>query len=454
MSHTPRILILDDEVSLVDAISRHFQRQGYETSCTFTVAEAQDAIERSVAAGAVPFDAILTDLQLPDGDGRSIVRLARAKLPGRPVVVMTGSRSISGAVESIRLGALTVVEKPFELQALEAEIRQAMAARPENEKGLDAAGQAGIVGTSAAIRQAFELLVLAAPTDATVLIEGETGTGKELVARALHRLSRRSQGPFVPVNCAALPESLAESELFGHAKGAFTGADRAHKGLFQQADGGTLLLDEIGEMPHPLQVKLLRALQEHEIQPLGAERPQRLDVRVVAATNRGLAEAASARRFRSDLYYRLAVVTIQLPALRDRPEDVPALVAHFLRGTPGKLGAGALEALRRYSWPGNVREMENVLQRLAVLKPSGAFELEDLPDAIRGANPALQGTPPQAVAGPIDLPAVLAELEDRLILQALEQSGGNKSQAARNLGLNRTTLIEKLRRMTRGERGN
>ena len=446
MGAAPRILILDDEVALVDALTRHFRRRGYDLTQTYLVADAVQAIEQSVR-DAVPFDAVITDLQLPDGDGRTIVRLAREMLPRCPVVMMTGSRSISGTVDAIRLGAVTVLEKPVAAEVLEKELRQAMASRADLEKGVDAAGEAGIIGRSPAIRAVLDVLFLAAPTDATVLIEGETGTGKELVAKALHRLSRRARGPLVAVNCAALPETLAESELFGHAKGAFTGADKPRAGRFREADGGTLFLDEIGEMPLALQAKLLRVIQEGEVQPLGVDKPQSVDVRLVAATNRNLGELAAEGKFRSDLYYRLNVVPLGLPPLRDRREDVGTLAGHFLRGTGRKFSAEAMAFLERYPWPGNVREMENVVARLKVLKPEGDFQLADLPQEIRGAQP-LPAIPQNAATG-VDLYAALGELEDRLIREALERSGGNRNQAAKSLGLNRTTLVEKLRKMSR-----
>ena len=447
-----RILILDDEVELVDAVARYFESRGYTATRTYLVQEATTAIEESVRDG-LPFRAIITDLQLPDGDGRTIVRLAREKLPRCPVLMMTGSGSVSGTAEAIRLGALTVLEKPVRMDALESELRQAIEGGEELQDALSTAEQAGIIGHSPAIRAVLDALFLAAPTDATVLIEGETGTGKELVAKAVHRLSRRSRGPFVPVNCAALPESLAESELFGHVKGAFTGADKDRGGRFQQAQGGTLFLDEIGEMPLALQAKLLRAIQEREIQPLGATKPLKVDARIVAATNRSLEKLASAGTFRSDLYYRLNVVPLQIPALRERVEDIPILAAHFLASAKRKLTPAAATMLARYPWPGNVREMENLMQRLVVLKPKGDLDIGDLPPALRAAESGLSlAVAAELPAQGVDLYSVLGDLEDRLIREALERSGGNRNQAALALGIKRTTLVEKLRKMSqRGE---
>jgi two-component system response regulator HydG len=452
MRQARRLLILDDDTELVDAVARHLERHGYSPTRTYMVAEAAAAIDQSLRE-ALPFQAIVTDLQLPDGDGRAIVRLAREKLPGCPVLMMTGSGSVSGSVEAIRLGAVTVLEKPVSLETLANELRQAVDDRAGLEDGLDAATNAGIIGRSAAIRGVLDALFLAAPTDATVLIEGETGTGKELVAKAVHRLSRRSRGPFVPVNCAALPETLVESELFGHSKGAFTGADKNREGRFQQANRGTIFLDEIGEMPLALQAKLLRAIQEGEVQPLGSTKAEKVDTRLVAATNRKLEQLVAAGTFRADLYYRLNVVPLSIPPLRERPEDVAVLSAHFLKPAKRNFTPAAIAALERYAWPGNVREMENLIQRLLVLKPQGELDVADLPPALRGA-PASSSAPPAALPSEgVDLYAVLGELEDRLIREALERSGGNRNQAAQSLGLKRTTLVEKLRKMGRREDG-
>jgi two-component system response regulator HydG len=448
MAARQRLLILDDEVPLVEALLRHFERRGYDATGVYLVDEAARAIEESVVA-STPFDAVITDLQLPDGDGRTIVRLVREKLPRSPVLMVTGSRSVSGTVEAIRLGAVTVLEKPVSLELLEKELAEALRARGDLDAGLDATGAAGMVGRSPAIRALLDMLFLAAPTGATVLIDGETGTGKELVARAVHRLSRRSRGPFVAVNCAALPETLIESELFGHERGAFTGADRPHQGRFRQAHGGTLFLDEIGDMPLGLQAKLLRVLQEGEVQPLGGTRTETVDVRLVAATNRKLDELVQAGKFRSDLYYRLNVVSLRLPPLRERREDVAPLAAHFLGASGRRFTSAAMAVLEQYPWPGNIRELENLIERLVVLKPAGDLDVADLPPEMRRAPASAPASAPAVPPEGIQLQAVLRELEDRLIREALERSGGNKNQAAQALGLKRTTLVEKLRKMSR-----
>jgi two-component system response regulator HydG len=441
------ILIVDDEEVLVTSLVRHFRTHGYAPTGVYSVAEALSAIEASLAK-AEPFSAILTDLQLPDGDGGRIVKAAHDRLQRCPVLVMTGSGSVSASVEAMRLGAVTVLEKPMQLQALEAEVRQAMESQAELAVALGNAEEAGIVGTSPAIRAVLDVLLLAAPTDATVLVEGETGTGKELVAQALHRLSRRPGGPFVAVNCAALPEGLLESELFGHTRGAFTGATETRQGRFRQANGGTLFLDEIGEMPLGVQAKLLRVLQERKVQPLGSDKAHPVDVRIIAASNRNLEALVAEGKFRADLFYRLEIVPLRLPPLRERAEDVAQLAAHFLRlrGAIRSFTPAAIDALSHYSWPGNVRELENLIARLTVLKPAGDLDVGDLPPQVRaGTRPgeAPAPFPPQGV----DLYAVLGELEDRLIREALKRAQGNQTHAARYLCLSRTTLVEKLRKM-------
>ena len=420
MIMTQRLLVVDDEQPLADAVVRHFERQGFAATATYLLSDALSTIDASVLQG-MPFHAIVTDLQLPDGDGRDLIRVAREKLPRCPIVMVTGSRSVSGAVEALRLGALTVLEKPIALDALEKELRGALHHRDQLDEGLHGIRDAGLVGRSAAIRAILDSLLLAAPTDATILIEGETGTGKELLATAVHRLSRRSSKPFVAVNCAALPEHLAESELFGHVKGAFTGADRAREGCFRKAAGGTLFLDEIGEMPLPLQSKLLRTLQEGEVQPVGSDHREPVDVRIISATNRKLESEVAAKRFRADLYYRLNVVPLQVPPLRDRREDILPLVTHFLKGTGRQFTTDALAVLERYAWPGNVRELENLIQRLLVLRRGGPLEIGDLPSPLRSSSPvaATDMVPTSSPEQGIDLYAVLRDLEDRLIHEAL-----------------------------------
>jgi DNA-binding NtrC family response regulator len=453
-----RVLFVDDERDLVSSLSRYFRLHGFETAGAYGVAEAVGKLEEA-RSGTSRYDAVVTDLRMPDGDGLTVLRETRRLLPGTPVLVMTAFGSVATSVEAMRLGAVTMLEKPVAVAQLEREVRNAIADAREVEGGLEAAGGAGLVGTSPAIRTVFDTLVRVAPSNSSVLIQGESGTGKELIAQAVHRLSRRALGPLVAVNCAAIPEQLLESELFGHVKGAFTGASQSRSGRFRMADGGTIFLDEIGEMPLALQGKLLRVLQEHAIEPVGGSKPEQVDFRLIAATNKDLEAQIAKGAFRSDLFYRLNVVPLVLPPLRERSGDVPLLAAHFLaRHNAGKerplvFSQEAIDALERHPWPGNVRELENLVERLAVLKGEGEIAVADLPGPIRNALAGAAGgaggrsdiptaLPPEGV----DLYKVLAELEDRLIREALGRSGGNKNQAAKILGLNRTTLVEKLRK--------
>jgi len=367
---------------------------------------------------------------------------------------MTAFGSVATSVEAMRLGAVTMLEKPVPVAQLEREVRDAIADAHEVRGGLEAAVGAGLKGSSPAIRQVFDTLVRVAPSNSSVLIQGESGTGKELIAQAVHRLSRRAMGPLVAVNCAAIPEQLLESELFGHVKGAFTGASQARQGRFKLAHNGTIFLDEIGEMPLPLQGKLLRVLQERTIEPIGGSKPEPVDFRVIAATNKDLGQQVESGGFRGDLYYRLNVVPLVLPPLRERAGDVALLAAHFLSGhnagkeRPLRFSADALGVMERYGWPGNVRELENLVERLAVLKAEGEIGIADLPGPIRNVRPggAAEGVPTSLPPEGVDLYKVLADIEDRLIREALGRAGGNKQQAAKILGLNRTTLVEKLRK--------
>ena len=455
-----RILFVDDERDLVSSLSRYFRLKGFETKGAYGVQEGVALLEEERKASR-RFDVVVTDLRMPDGDGLAVVRGVRRVFPGVPVLVLTAFGTVATSVEAMRLGAVTMLEKPIPVADLEREVRSAVANGAEVAAGLTAATFAGLVGNSPSIREVFDTLVRVAPSNSSVLITGESGTGKELVAQAIHRLSRRAMAPLVAVNCAAIPEHLLESELFGHVRGAFTGAQQARTGRFKLADGGTIFLDEIGELPFLLQGKLLRVLQERVIEPLGGNKPEPVDFRVIAATNKDLEALAAEGKFRLDLFYRLNVVPLVLPPLRERSDDVPALVPHFLDKVSAKdlsFAPDAMEALERYGWPGNVRELQNLVERLAVLKGSGEIGLSDLPAPIRAAaaNPPASAAPASdgSTALPpegIDLYAALAELEDRLINEALERSGGNKNQAAKILKLNRTTLVEKLKKRAKAD---
>ena len=486
----PRVLLVDDEREVISSISRYLRLHQFDVVGASCVTEGVASLAQA-ASRKERFDAVVTDLSMPDGDGLDILRAVRRLLPGCPVLLLTAYASVPSSVEAMRLGAVTILEKPIPMQQLEQELRAAIGDMPSVNAGLEAAQAAGLVGGSLAVRTLFQTIVLVAPSDSSVFVQGESGTGKELVANAIHRFSRRAAKPLVAVNCAAIPENLLESELFGHVRGAFTGAITAREGRFKSAHGGTLFLDEIGEMPLLLQGKLLRVLQERVIEPVGSSKSEPVDFRLVCATNRNLEEMVAKGLFRNDLFYRLNVVPLFIPPLRERSGDVELLTRHFLNRLGGaqrlRFGPGVMQAMSRYAWPGNVRELQNLIERLLVMKGEGELQLEDLPEPIRSARdlpaaPAkaaplaanlagqtLAAAPIASAAagaagaadaakpsearsigpGGVDLYAVLAELEDRLIREALEMSGGNKQQAAKLLGLNRTTLIEKLKKRRR-----
>ena len=386
------------------------------------------------------FDLVVTDLRMPDGDGLDVLRAAKAHAPATEVILLTAYAEWKSAKEAIRLGALDYFEKGREPDELYHRIDKALAGRAlrrENEnlraQLRERYGLPGLIAQSPAMQTVLDLVERVAPTDATLLIQGESGTGKEVIAKAVHHASARAARPFVAVNCGAVPETLLESELFGYMRGAFTGATVNKLGLFEEADSGTLFLDEIAEMPGVLQIKLLRALQSGEIRRLGATQSSTIDVRVIAATHGDLAALISQGSFREDLFYRLNVIQVVLPPLRDRREDIPALAEHFLARSAGKLGRRL-----RYPWPGNVRELENAIERAAILARSDTVGSEDLPPHVSaglqlGPSPAL----PRQTS--------LADAERVHILQTLERFGRNHSGAAEALGIGRTTLWRKLK---------
>ncbi|MET0554342.1 MAG: sigma-54 dependent transcriptional regulator [Vicinamibacteria bacterium] len=449
-----RILIVDDEASVRDSLGRTVEREGHEVALAADLRTGR----RLLAEGA--FDLLLTDIRLGDGSGLDLVAAARQASPALRIVAMTAFGSVDLAVEAMRRGADDFIEKPFQPDVLRRRLERVLepvrlagqVARLERENQVlreeveeEAQGDA-LVGVSPGMALVRDRIERVAPTAASVLIRGETGTGKELVARALHRRSARAGGPFVAFNGGAVAEGLAESELFGHEKGAFTGADRKRIGRFELADGGTLFLDEVGELAPALQVKLLRVLQERRFERVGGTATVEVDVRVVAATHRDLEQWSRDGRFREDLYYRLNVVTIEVPPLRDRPEDVPGLADLFLAryGTrPGAprphLAGDALAALQAQPWPGNVRELENTLHRACILARSEALGVEDL-----DLRDATAGGSADAPAG--DLRATLARVERELIERAVREHAGNLSAAGRSLGVERNLLRYKLRK--------
>jgi DNA-binding NtrC family response regulator len=444
-----RVLLVDDDSSLCETLELGLGKRGHDVAWATS---ADDAFERVLAED---FDVVVTDVRMPGVGGLALCERVAANRPDVPVIVMTAFGSFDAAVEAIRAGAYDFISKPVLLDVVAIAIDRAARARAlgEEVKRLRSdkarAGFDDLVGHSAAMLKTYDLVERVADAEVSVLITGESGTGKEVIAQALHRRSRRARGPFVAVNCSAMPEALLESELFGHTRGAFTDAREARAGLFAQAKGGTLFLDEIGEMPLPLQPKILRALQERRIRPLGSNTEIAIDVRIIAATNRDLEEAIEEKRFREDLYFRLNVIQIALPPLRSRAGDVLLLAQHFLEGAARRAGkaltgiaAPAAAKLAEYTWPGNVRELQNCMERAATLARFEQVILDDLPERIRdyrSSHVLVTGDDPAEFAP-------MEEVERRYVLRVLEAVGGNKTTAARILGFERKTLYRKLER--------
>jgi len=442
----PRLLVVDDEPRMAEIVGMVLKRAGYEVE-TFT--SSADAIARHEEDA---FDLVLTDLRMPAPDGLEVLKRVRAASPDTPVILFTAHATIANAIEALRAGAFDYVQKPFDNDALRACVARALElsrlAR-ENRYLRAELGQrhalGEIIASSDAMNDVLDLVRRAAKSPATVLVTGESGTGKELIARAVHFHSERVAGPFVAVNCKAFAEGLLESELFGHEHGAFTGADRARKGLFEEAAGGTLFLDEIGEVSESFQAKLLRVLQEREIRRVGDDRARPVDVRVVVATNRDLQKEVAEGRFREDLFFRLAVIPIRIPPLRERPEDILPLARHFLvefqSGSElrfSELGDEVERLLFDHDWPGNVRELENAIERAVVLGEGETLRAGDLlfTEAPREANDAPDAT----------LQSHLDAATRRAIAEALEATGGAKGDAATRLGIDRTTLYRLIKK--------
>ncbi len=454
--HAARVLVVDDEPGLREMISILLKRDGFDVTKAAGFVRAKEAIVSSPE----PYALVLTDLVMPDGSGLDLLTAAKERNPSTEVIVMTAHSTVEAALDAMRRGAYDFVAKPFqnaELRLLVGRALEKSAIVVENARLRAQLAEARPddpleqLGKSPAMRAIADIIRRVAASRTTVLITGESGTGKERIARAIHATSDRSKKPFLVVNCGALPENLMESELFGHEKGAFTGASGKHSGLFREAEGGTLLLDEIGELPLNLQVKLLRALQERKVRPVGATAEIAVDVRVIAATNRDVEKDVAEGRFRQDLYYRLNIIRIEVPPLRTRTEDIPSLVDHFVHRFAeehGKAVRGlaqeALRAVLAYPFPGNVRELENAIERALTLAAGPTIALADLPPSIAGAvthaAPRLLDLPEDGC----DLDAVLAEAERRLILQALERTGGVRTQAAKLLGLTFRSLRYRL----------
>ena len=445
-----RLLLVDDDEEACRLLSEVLEREGHEIVRALSVEAALRELDRSE-----PFDAILTDLRMPGASGLDLLRVARHRDPRALVFVLTAFGDAAAAGEAIRAGAYDFISKPYDVARLRLGLAQALERRrltPSSgaEPVRSGESEAAIIGHSPAIIEVMKTVARVAPSQATVLITGETGTGKELIARVIHGFSDRAAQRFVAVNCSALAEGVLESELFGHVRGAFTGAALSRPGLFREADRGTIFLDEIGDVSPALQSRLLRVLQEHEITPVGADTPVRVDVRVLAATHQNLEALVQQGRFREDLYYRLNVVAVKLPPLRERLQDLPLLVHHFLRRLaaqhghePVALDPEAESYLLAYSWPGNVRELVNVLERAIVLAAQGVIGPEHLPAELRQQD----GVPPAqtAEAGPAAL-LPLAEVEKRHVLAVLRAARGNRERAARILGISRRTLLRMLQR--------
>jgi two-component system, NtrC family, response regulator AtoC len=442
-----KILVVDDEKNMRWALERALKAQGYE------VYQAEDGKQGLEAALHIRPELVILDLKMPEMDGLAVLTALKEQVPEIMVVMITAHGSTASAVEAMKLGAYDYINKPFDIdelklvvaKALEVENLKATVQRLEHEVKERYSFQ-NIIGKGQVIQNIFALIERIADTNATVLIQGESGTGKELVARALHYSSNRKNNPFIQVNCAALPESLLESELFGHEKGAFTGAIAQRQGRFELANGGTIFLDEIGEISPQVQVKLLRVIQERSFERIGGQQTINIDVRVVAATNKDLAVEMREGRFREDLFYRLNVIPLHMPSLRERKEDIPLLIEHFLKkydpkGRISSVHPAALKLLVDYYWPGNVRELENTMERLAIVTPGATIEESDIPAEFRHSR-VLPGPEVRFMMPESGLD--LEQVEKAFITQALELAQGNKSKAAKLLGLTRHTLLYRI----------
>jgi DNA-binding NtrC family response regulator len=448
----PSLLIADDDRVALALLGEVLAGEGYVVRSAASGAECVGLAERE------PFDLAIVDLRMPDVDGLEVTRRLAAMQPDLPVIILTAFATIDTAIEAIRQGAADYLSKPFRMEQLKVVVRRILESRRLARENLqyrqqlqDRFGVENLVGQSPGMVEVYKLVARVAGVDTTVLIQGETGTGKELVARAIHYASPRAQQPFVVVDCSALAESLFESELFGHERGAFTGAFSARRGLLETAAGGTCLLDEIGELPPGMQAKLLRLLQEQSIRRVGGNEWIPVNVRIIAATNRDLAKRVGEGAFREDLYYRLNVVTITVPPLRERGQDIPLLAQHFVekyaraaRKPARGLSRESLQLLTSYHWPGNVRELENAIERAVALAPSELLMPDDLPPQ------------PRRERIPLVLPApqmTLEEVRRWYVAKVLEDVGGNKAQAAERLGIDRATLYRLLRRWAAGGEG-
>jgi DNA-binding NtrC family response regulator len=436
-----RILVVDDAPTTLDILERNLSSRGHLVLTASNVADAVRVLESS------PVDLVITDYKMPKISGLDLIRHVRENCFDTEVIMITGYASVKGAVEAVKMGADEYLPKPFTDEELFAAVERALNKRAlktmvKGRKSRVSPDSYGIIGESNAVRNMLAQIGKASASSATVLVLGESGTGKELVARAIHYSSKRASAPFVPVNCGAIPEKLLESELFGYVKGAFTGATESRAGFFQTADGGTIFLDEVNEMSPAMQVKLLRVLQDKHVCMVGARKTQKIDIRIVASSNKDLQSLVRKELFREDLFFRLNVVSITVPPLRTRKEDIPLLVSHFGAKFARELGkpepvfpAETMEIFMNYAWPGNVRELENLVQRMIIMAEGKTVSIPDLPPAMRFS----------ALSGPVPFRS-LAEEEAGYIRMVLASVGGNKSRAAEILGIDRKTLRDKIKR--------
>lgn len=449
-----RVLVVDDEANLRKVLAAMLRKDGYEVSVT---ADGEQALAEFQKNGA---DIVVTDLVMPKLGGMELLKAVNAQRPDVPVIIITAHGTVDNAVEAIKRGAFDYITKPFEHAEIQAVVAKAARTQAANQDRMTLEGKArnAIIGTSAEMQEIFKIIDKVADTPSTVLITGESGTGKELIATALHDGSSRRDKPLIRINCAAIPKDLMESELFGYERGAFTGAVTSKPGRFELADGGTLFLDEVGEIPLEMQVKLLRVLQESEFERVGGIKTTRVDVRLIAATNRDLKKEVEANRFRGDLFFRINVVPLVLPPLRDRAGDIPVLVTHFIEKFNKRLNKRitgisdeALALLKGYAWPGNIRELENMMERVIVFADGPQIIAKDLPDTVRGtaATPGL--TTPEASPAPGEtslkdaVRLAQAEVEKAMIIKALEATSGNVTRAAKLLQISRKSLQTKMK---------
>jgi len=449
-----RVLIVDDDPVILEVIGDILKKNGYEVVAAPNGAAGIRELERKY------FDLVLTDLVMPDVDGMEVLNHVVSTSPKAICIILTGHGTIKSSVEAIKKGAFDYITKPITADELLVVIEKALKFRNLEEENIrlkkelqQTYGYDNLVGTSNAIKNIYDLIEKVADTDGTVLISGASGTGKELIARAIHYNSSRCDRPLVVINCGAIPEELLESELFGHEKGAFTGAYKSRIGRFEMANGGTIFLDEIGEMSPALQVKLLRVLQEKKFERVGGTKTIHVDVRIIAATNKNLTTAINKGKFREDLYYRLNVIPMKVPPLKQRKSDIPLLIDHFLKkfqkGAKKKItdfSPEAMDAMLKYDWPGNVREVENVIKRLTILCDDEVVNVDDLPEHIPHKGRAVRVVEEDFLEKGVTLHDAVEDYEKRLILGALERSDWVKTKAAKLLNINRTTLVEKIKK--------